>query len=151
PPASKPPASPSPAAGNAEPAWTEAGWRNQDGPMKSVYSRHSHHKFELLAVWNQAALEGPAQKSPDGFPAALAVIQRPVVHVHAHEFVRQVAAHVARILQRVLHRFGPMLQAESDAGRQDVGYLPAHVRREFFVNDIAAERQRQAVVDCAPP
>ena len=62
-------------------------------------------KFQFLPVRNQAALERLAQKTADGFPAPLAVVQRPVVDIHADKFVGEVAAHVAGVLQRVLHGF----------------------------------------------
>ena len=55
------------------------------------------------------------QEAVDGVAALVAVIQRPVVHVHAHELVRQVPAHVAGVLQRVLHGFGTMIEAVLDA------------------------------------
>ena len=64
---------------------------------------------------NQAALESMAEKSADGFPALLAIVERPMVHIHPHELVGEVATHVARILQRVLHRLGAMIEAELDA------------------------------------
>ena len=53
--------------------------------------------------------------------------------------------------KRVLHRLGPMVEAELDARGQNSGNGFAHLRRKFFVNDVAAERQRQAVVFLAPP
>lgn len=61
--------------------------------------RHSPsgHKLQLLAMPKQAPLVRAAQKPPDRFPAALAVIQCPVVHVHPHKLVRQLQAHVPRV------------------------------------------------------
>ena len=38
-----------------------------------------------------------------------------MIDIHAHELVRQIAAHVARVLQCVLHRFRPMIQAVANA------------------------------------
>ena len=79
-----------------------------------------HHKFQFLSVRNQAAFEGPAEKSPDAFTTAFAVIERPVIHIHSHKFIREVTAHVARVLQRVLHCFGPVIKTELDAGGENV-------------------------------
>ena len=100
---------------------------------------------------NQAALEGLAEKTADRLPAPLAVIQRPVVDIHPDEFVGQVAAHVAGELQRVLHRLGAMIQAVLNARGQNAGDFPARGRIKFLVDDISAQRQRQAVVLFAPP
>ena len=74
-----------------------------------------------------------------------------MVHVHAHEFIGEVAAHVAGVLQGVLHGLGAMVQAELDAGGEGVGDFPAHVWGEALVNHIAAQGERQAVVLFAPP
>ena len=100
---------------------------------------------------DQAALEGLAEKTADRLPAPLAVIQRPVVHIHPHELVGQVAAHVAGVLQRVLHRLGAMVQAVLNARGQYAGDFPARGRIKFLVDDIPAQRQRQSVVLPAPP
>ena len=100
---------------------------------------------------NQAALEGVAEETTDGFPAPFAIIQRPVVHIHSHKFVGKVASHVARVLQRVLHRLGAMIQTELDARGERVGNFFARGRIKFFVDDISAERQRQAVILSALP
>ena len=60
-----------------------------------------------------------AQKTPNRFTALLPIVQRPVVHVHPDEFVREVPTHVPRELERVLNRLRPMLEAEPDARGQD--------------------------------
>ena len=46
---------------------------------------------------------------------------------------------------------GAVIQAELDAGRENVGNFPARRQIKFFMDDIAAERQRQPVVLLAPP
>jgi hypothetical protein len=102
-------------------------------------------------VRNESALEGLTEKTADGFPAPLAIIQRPMVHIHPHKFVGKVAAHVAGILQRVLHRFRAMVETKLDARGERVGNLFARGELKFFVNDIAPERQRQAVIFAPPP
>ena len=79
------------------------------------------HKFQLLPVWNQAVLVGLAKEPADALAAAVSVIERPVIDVHPHEFIGKVASHVARELQRMLHRLGMMVQAVLDARCQDAG------------------------------
>ena len=92
-----------------------------------------------------------AQETADRLAAGFAVVERPVVHVHADELVRQVDAHVAGVLQRVLHRLGAVLEAVPDAALEHAGDHFSLRRRDAFVNDIAAERQRQPFVLAAPP
>ena len=100
---------------------------------------------------NQAALEGLAEKAADGFPAPLAVIERPVVDIHPDEFIGKLAAHVPGELQRVLHRLGTVIQTELNARGQNAGDFPARRRIKFFVNDVPAQWQRQAAILPAPP
>ena len=50
----------------------------------------SHDKFQFLAVRQETAVEGLPQEAADGFPAPLAIIERPVVDIHADEFVGQI-------------------------------------------------------------
>ncbi len=120
-------------------------------PGKIILLDPSDDKFQFLPVRNQSALKALAEKTADGFAAAFAVIERPVVDIHADEFVGEVAAHVAGVLQRVLHGFRAMIQAELDARGERVGNFLARGGVKFFVDDIAAERQRQAVVLFSPP
>src|SRR5882724_9489906 len=95
---------------------------------------------------NQSALERLAEKTPDGFAPAFTVVERPVIDIHADEFVREIAAHVARVLQRVLHGFRTMIETELDARGEDVGNFFAGRGIETFVNHVAAEGQGKAVV-----
>src|SRR4051812_42737197 len=62
------------------------------------------HKFQLLPVRDQSTLMRLPQKTPDRFTPFVAVIKRPMIHVHSHELIRQLRAHVARILERMLNR-----------------------------------------------
>src|SRR5215469_6988191 len=98
------------------------------------------NKFQFLPMRDKAPVEGLAEEAPDGFPAPLAVIKCPMVDVHPHESIRQIAAHIARILKRVLHRLSPMIEAELNARRQDIRDFFANLRRKAFMNDVAAER-----------
>ena len=50
---------------------------------------------------NQAALKSLSEKAADRFASALAVIQRPVIHIHAHEFIREIASHGGDIARLV--------------------------------------------------
>ena len=111
----------------------------------------SDDEFQFLTVREQTSFKARAEKTADGFASFVAVIERPMVDIHADEFIGEVAAHVAGILQCVLHGFGTMIEAELDAGRKRVGNFLARRKVEFFIDDIAAERQRQAVIFLSPP
>src|SRR5262249_28461612 len=100
---------------------------------------------------NEATIEREAEKAADGFPAPLSVIERPMVDIHADEFIGEVAAHVAGVLERVLNGFFPVIKAVANAVGEDLRDLAAQGRFEAFVNDVSAERQRQAVLLAPPP
>ena len=71
---------------------------------------------------NQPAFVRFVEETPDRFASAFAVIERPVIDIHADEFIGEIEAHIARKLQRVLNRFGAMIEAELDfADEADVG------------------------------
>jgi lauroyl/myristoyl acyltransferase len=48
-------------------------------------------------------------------------------------------------LERVLHRFGPVVEAIANARRENFGYRLAHHWFKTFVNDISAQRQWKAI------
>ena len=80
----------------------------------------SSHELCFLPPGKQSALKSRSKESANGLAAFLAVVQRPMVHIHADESIRQVAAHVAGILERVPNCFSAMIQAVLDAGRQNI-------------------------------
>ena len=53
---------------------------------------------------NESALEGLTEKAADGFPASLAIVERPMVHVHSDEFIRQFGPHIPGVIESVPHR-----------------------------------------------
>jgi hypothetical protein len=113
--------------------------------------RRLFHELEFLFVGNQAAFVGLGEEAADGFAAFVAVIERPVVDIHADEFVGEVFAHVAGVLEGVLDGFGAMFEAVADAGFENAGDGAAIGFGEAFVDDVAAEWEREAVVLAAPP
>ena len=62
-----------------------------------------------------------------------------MVHIHADESVGHLPAHVARVLQRMLNRLGPVFQAVADAGAQDIGNRLACGRVVPFVDHILVD------------
>src|SRR5579883_639477 len=121
-------------------------WRLKRPPNSNLA-----YELEFLAMRDQARFKPAVQKAADGFTAAFAVIERPIVDVHPHELVCQGCPHVPGILESVLNRFGAMLEAETNTGRQNIGHFPSGNRVKALVNDIATERQRQAFIGLSPP
>src|SRR5882762_8790088 len=111
----------------------------------------SANKLQFLAMGDETSLEGAAQELPDRFPALLSIIQGPMIDVHADEPVRQLAAHIPRISQGVLHCFSPMIQAELNARAENAGDRSTDVGRKSLMNHVATERQRQPIGLPAPP
>src|SRR5262245_23975185 len=77
-------------------------------------------EFELWRNWNQPIFVAFAQKPADGLPSRLAVVEGPMVDIHADEFIGEVAAHVARVLKRVLDGFRAVVEAVLNAGRENI-------------------------------
>src|SRR5262245_50248642 len=73
-----------------------------------------------------------------GLAAAWAVVQRPIVDVHAHELVREVPIHVTCIFQSVSQRVLPMRQAIADALFQEPANLLHRLLAQIAADDVAA-------------
>lgn len=76
-------------------------------------------KLQLLPAWEQSPLISLAQKAFNGGPAFLAVIERPMVDIHADESVGQLPAHVPGILEGMGDGFGAMVKTKLDAAGED--------------------------------
>src|SRR5712672_3556361 len=119
--------------------------------QNKLKAQSSNDELQFRPLRNQAALEGLTEKAPDRFTALVAVIEGPVIHVHPDEFVRQVAAHIACELQRMLHRFSAVIEAVTDAGDEDVRNGFANSGLNTLVNRVAAQGQGKAVIFSSPP
>jgi hypothetical protein len=117
------------------PAWTEA-ILPKDVDIKKLNKELIHYenqffhgglkftlrdKFQFLPPWDQSPLISLAEEALNGRPAFLAVIQRPMIDVHADELIRQFTPHVPRVLQGVGDRFCPVVETELDAVGQNPG------------------------------
>jgi hypothetical protein len=78
-------------------------------------------KFQFRPLWDESPLISLAEEAFNGGPAFLAIIQRPMIDVHADELIRQFASHVPGVLQGVRHRLRPMVETELDAVAQYPG------------------------------
>ena len=62
---------------------------------------------------------GASKETRDGVAPLVAVIESPMVYVHTYELIRQFHAHIARVLERVLHGLRPMVETVLNAlGKQ---------------------------------
>src|SRR5689334_5019833 len=119
--------------------------------MDRIQTSGLGNEFERLAVGKEATVEALTKEAANGFPALFAVIESPVIDIHADEFVSQIASHVAGILESVLDGFGAVVETELDAGGKDVGDGFANVRWEALMDDVAAKWEGQAIVFGGPP
>jgi hypothetical protein len=78
-------------------------------------------KFQFRPAWNQSPLISLAEETCNGGPALLAIIQRPMIDIHADKLIRQIQAHVPGVLQGVGDGFSPVIETELDAVGQNPG------------------------------
>jgi hypothetical protein len=79
------------------------------------------YKFQFRPAGDKSLLVGLAEKTFNGGPAFLAIIQRPMIDIHADELIGQIPSHVPGILQGVGDGFRPVIETELDAVGQDAG------------------------------
>src|SRR5262249_958502 len=80
-----------------------------------------------------------------------AIIQGPMVDVHADEFVGEILTHIAGVLECVFHRRGAVVETVLNAGRKNFRNGAASIRRKSLMNHVSAQRQWQTVVLTGPP
>ena len=117
------------------PAWTEA-ILPKDADVKKLnkqlteYETQFFHgglkfglrdKFQFLPAWDQSPLISLAEEAFNGGPAFLAIIQRPMIDIHADELIRQFPSHVPGVPQGVGHGVRPVVETELDAVGQNPG------------------------------
>jgi hypothetical protein len=78
-------------------------------------------KLQFLPAGEQSPLISLAEKTCNGGPAFLAVVQRPMIDIHADELIGQIPAHVPGVVQGVSHSFGAMVKTKLDAAGQNPG------------------------------
>jgi hypothetical protein len=118
------------------PAWTDS-WVPKSTDLKrlnkelSQYETQFFHgglKFSFLnelqihPLGNEPLLMSLSEKPFDGLPSFVAVVQSPMIDIHADEFVSQFHAHVPGVLQGVGHSFGTVIETELNAVVQNPRY-----------------------------
>src|SRR5688572_9140729 len=92
---------------------------------------------------DDSAFHTLVQKEADGGASALAVIERPIVDVHADEGVGLSAIETAREAHRVVERVLPVVEAVGDARAQVAGHFFLQLPRHVLPDDVAAEWERK--------
>ncbi len=64
----------------------------------------SLHKLHLNRRWDDASAMAFIEKPAEGFAATRAVVQGPLIHVHAHKLIGQSFVHVTGIAQDMTRR-----------------------------------------------
>jgi hypothetical protein len=79
-------------------------------------------KFQFRPAWDKAPLVCLAEETCNGGPAFPAIIQRPMIDIHADKLVRQIQSHVPGVMQGMGHGFSPVIETELDAVGQNPRY-----------------------------
>jgi hypothetical protein len=78
-------------------------------------------KFQFRPAWNESPFLCLAEEACNGGPAFLAIIQRPMIDIHADELIRQIQSHVSGVKQGMGHGLSPVIETELNAVGQDPG------------------------------
>src|SRR5579862_523856 len=105
--------------------------------------KKSIDELEFDGGRDDARRAGLAEKQPDGFPPAFAVVEREVVDVHPDEAIRERGVEVARPAHRMPDARRAIFKAVTDALAQYVRNLLAHGGGDGLADDVAPERERQ--------
>src|SRR5919204_1043041 len=92
---------------------------------------------------NDAGGHTAREELPDGASPGFAVVERPVVHVHADERIRLRPIQAARVLHGMVERGLSVLESIRDAFVQVTGDRSHEWIAEVAANDVPSERQRQ--------
>src|SRR5436853_565896 len=114
-------------------------------------TRFSARKFHGDGLGQEPGPRGVAEQTVHGRAAALAVIEREIVHVHAHKAIGFRAIESAAEAHRIADGLAAMLQTERDAVVQQQRQRRDVPRAEVAPDDVAAERKRQPARAIAPP
>ena len=97
-----------------------------------------------------ARLLAAAKQLGDGLAALLAVVLGQLVHVHAHEPVRELRRQAPPELEGVLERLVAVLEPCPDRVAQNVGELAERLRAEIAAGDVDPERKRKPGLEEPP-
>src|SRR5688572_1081939 len=109
-----------------------------------VGRRSVFHELDGDGAADEACRDSAFEEEPHGCPPAIAVVERPVVHVHSDEGVGLRSVETACVLHGVVQRLRSMLQSVRYAGAKVLRYLPCQVGSQVLPDDVTAERQWQA-------
>src|SRR4051812_32624171 len=93
---------------------------------------------------NHTALDPFVEEEADRFPAALAVVERPVVDVHSDKGVGLAAIETAGKAHRMIERALSVIKSVSNALTKVPGHLFLNIAGHVLSDDVAAQRQWKA-------
>src|SRR6266481_5102750 len=91
-----------------------------------------------------------SEKPTDGRASGLTVIPSEFIYVHADEFTGELRVHVARVSERIGHRFIPMRQTVIDALANNVAEIATDRWRNIFAHYVSTQRQWQSGLPFPP-
>src|SRR5579862_3548312 len=106
------------------------------GARRSVFDELDSH-----GLWYETGGHAAGEKLANCVPAAVTVIERPIVHIHADESVGFCAVQASGELHRVVQRLNAMLQSiRYTVAKMSRNHL--HERQaKVLPDDVAAERE----------
>ena len=109
-------------------------------PLRFSHSSSAgSHEFKRRDRGNESGGGAAGQERCDRLAAAGAVVEGPVVDVHADEFIGEVAVEIAAELEGVFDGRLAMIEAVLDGGSEDVGDILADGFAEVFADAVSAE------------
>src|SRR6202049_1423385 len=112
--------------------------RRSSSATSSVVNELHRHRTRYYA-----GSDAFVEEEPDCRPAAITVIERPVIHVHPDERIGLTPVESTRKAHCMVQCVLAMIEAIRDALTKMPRDFPLHVARHRFTNDVATERERQ--------
>src|SRR5437588_86300 len=124
--------------------WTLATAANRAARLSSSATSSVVNELHRHRACDYARLDAFLEEKSNGLTSTLAVVERPVVDVHADECVSLLAIEVARVAHCVVERVLAVVEAVGDALAQMAGDLPLDITRHVLADDVASKWKRQA-------
>src|SRR6202167_2787504 len=111
---------------------------------QSSFTHVAGEKFYGDRLGNHTRCGAAGEQFADGAASLFAIIQRPAIHVHSHEFVGQDRIHVTRKLQSIIQRGFAMFHSKGNAFANDTADLAPEIGAQLAPNSVCAKRQGQS-------
>src|SRR5579864_5856672 len=118
--------------------------KTQVQPASYLLQRVALHKVYLRPMRNNARLIAHIQQLHHRTLSVFAVIQSPIIYIHAHKAVCHLRVQIARKLHGIGQRRLAMVKRVLNAITQCLRHLRNQLRSQFATNRIPAQRQGQS-------